>query len=219
MTIRYLGHSSFLMESNAGVRIVTDPYGDVGLKFPRIQADCVTVSHSHYDHCFVAGVLGEPKVLDKAGEFSLSDVKISSIERAHDDCGGKKRGKNLVFFFDFGDVTVCHLGDLGEPCSQELCEKIGRVDVLFLPVGGNYTIGAKEAVRYLDALNPRYAVPMHYFVKGLTVDIAPPDEFLRLCKERSFGVTEVKEFPVEKVAKGEGETARPSIIFMERSKI
>lgn len=182
MIIRYLGHSSFLLESEGGVRIVTDPFGDVGLSFPRLQADGVTVSHFHYDHCNVDAVETE-KIFSKAGEYSLGDVKISAFETCHDDCGGKKRGKNLIFRFDFSGVTVCHMGDLGEKFSKELCNKIGRTDALLIPVGGNYTIGAKEAKRYADEIRPRYILPMHYFVKGLTVDIAPPDDFLKLYTE------------------------------------
>ncbi len=179
MILRYLGHSSFLFVSDGGVRIVTDPFGDVGLSFPRVRADGVTVSHAHYDHCNTSAVEGAFKIFDRAGEFSLGDVKLCAIERAHDECGGKKRGKTLVFFLESGGIRLCHLGDLGENFSEELCSRLRPVDVLLIPVGGNYTIDAAEAKKYVDAVGARIVIPMHYFVKGLKVDIAPPDDFLR----------------------------------------
>lgn len=178
MKIQYLGHSSFLLESAGGTRVVTDPYGEIGFPFPRVKADGVTVSHAHYDHCNVAALGKRVKVFDRAGTFSLGEFSISSMERYHDDCGGRKRGKDLVFFLESEGVRVCHLGDLGEPFSPELAASFGKVDVLMIPVGGNYTIGGEEAAKYVRAISPRVAIPMHFYTPGLTVDISGPEAFL-----------------------------------------
>lgn len=183
MKIGYLGHSSFLLESSGGTRIVTDPYGDVGLVFPRVRANGVTVSHAHFDHANVGAVEGTPVVIDKAGSYRIGDVALQAEERFHDEVRGAKRGKNLVFTFEIDGMKICHLGDLGENFSQELCNKLRPVDVLLVPIGGNYTIDFVEARKFIEGIAPKIAVPMHYRVPGLNVDIALPDDFLAQFRE------------------------------------
>lgn len=179
MQITYLGHSSFLLVSGGGTSVVTDPYGDIGLRFPHVKADGVTVSHNHFDHCNISAVDGDPKVFDKAGNFSLGDIRLTSIERYHDNSCGSQRGNNLIFSFEIDGIRVCHMGDLGEQCTESVCSKLSPVDVLLIPIGGNYTIDAQEAKKYVEALKPKIVIPMHYFVEGLTVNIASPDAFLQ----------------------------------------
>lgn len=177
MKIQYLGHSAFLLETAGGTRIVTDPYGDVGFFMPHISADGVTVSHDHYDHNYVHAV-DCGVVFDREGSFTLGDVEITAVPCFHDEVRGAKRGKNLAFVFRAEGLSLCHLGDLGEPCSEELINKLRGVDILLIPVGGNYTIDAFEAKRYVDAIKPHIVIPMHFKTENLTVDIEGPERFL-----------------------------------------
>lgn len=177
MKIQYLGHSSFLLTYEGGTRIVTDPFGDVGIPMPEVHADVVTVSHSHYDHCHVAGVRA-PIVLSEEGAFNVKGVRITATKCDHDEVGGKKRGKTLSFRFEAEGISLLHLGDIGEPYSAQVLARLGRADILMLPVGGNYTIDAREAKKYVEGFRPAVCIPMHYKVKGLTVDIAGAEEFL-----------------------------------------
>ena len=71
MKIKYLGHSSFLLTESTGTSILTDPYGSIGFRLPRVKADAVTVSHSHYDHNNVRGVDGLPVILDREGQYEI----------------------------------------------------------------------------------------------------------------------------------------------------
>lgn len=182
MKIQYLGHSSFLFSFEEGTRIVTDPFGDVGIPMPCVAADAVTVSHSHYDHCNVGGVRA-PLVLCEEGEYDVGSVHVTATACYHDDVRGKKRGRTLAFRYEAEGMSILHLGDIGERCTPEVVGRLGKADVLLIPVGGNYTIDAAEAKRYLDALQPKIAIPMHYRVKGLTVDIAGVEGFLSLFPE------------------------------------
>lgn len=179
MKIQYLGHSSFLLTSKKGTKIVTDPYGEVGFSMPCIEADAVTVSHRHYDHCNV-GAVSAPLMLSEAGEYSVADISVSAVERFHDEAHGAKRGKNLIFRFLIDGLRVCHLGDLGEPCSPGTVQAIGPADVLLIPVGGNYTIDARTAKEYVGLVKPSVVIPMHYKTAGLTIDISSADGFLGL---------------------------------------
>ena len=90
----------------------------------------------------------------------------------------KKRGENIIFKFHMDGLDICHLGDLGEDCSPDLIEMILPVNVLLIPVGGNYTIDAKMAKEYVDRIMPDIVIPMHYRAKGCKLDIDKVDDFL-----------------------------------------
>lgn len=179
MKIEYLGHSSFKLTSNCGTSAVTDPFDPaIGFKMPNVSADAVTVSHNHFDHNNIKAVGGNPLIVQGASGCRLSGMEISSVKSFHDPFGGTKRGENYIFKFLIDGLNVCHLGDLGEPCSSELIKKILPVDVLLIPVGGNYTINATEAKEYVLRLKPQIVIPMHYRTDGLNVDIENIDKFI-----------------------------------------
>ena len=179
MKIEYLGHSCFKLTESTGTSIVCDPYShEVGYALPKVSADAVTISHHHFDHNSAKLVGGNPKVFDRECNADLDGVGISAIKSFHDGVRGKKRGENIIFKFRMDGVDICHLGDLGEACSPELIELILPVNVLLIPVGGNYTIDAEMAKEYVDRIMPDVVVPMHYRTKDCKIDIDKVDEFL-----------------------------------------
>lgn len=181
MKIKYLGHSSFKLTESTGTSVVTDPYApEVGYRMPQVSADAVTVSHHHFDHDYVKAVGGDPKIIDKEDSYELPGVEIHAIKSFHDGVRGKKRGENVIFKFRMDGLDICHLGDLGEACTAELIELILPVDVLLIPVGGNYTIDAETAKEYVDRLMPEIVIPMHYRQKDCKIDIEKVDEFVNL---------------------------------------
>ena len=114
MKIKWLGHASFLIISDSGLKIITDPYvtgGDLSYGQIKESADIVTVSHDHTDHNNVAAVQGSPRVVRGAAE--VKGIKFNGIPTYHDDTGGGKRGKNTIICFEIDGMRVCHLGDLG----------------------------------------------------------------------------------------------------------
>ena len=192
MKIEYLGHSCFKLTESTGTSIVCDPYSEeVGFHMPAISADAVTVSHGHYDHNAIEKVGGNPKIIDKESSIDLSGVEINSVKSSHDGNRGKKRGENIIFKFRMDGIDVCHLGDLGEDCSSDLIETVLPVNVLLIPVGGNYTLDAEMAKEYVDRIMPDIVIPMHYRTKDCKLDIDKVDEFLNLfdgeCIEETEG--------------------------------
>ena len=181
MKIEYLGHSCFLLTTSAGQTVLTDPYTGVGYELPaNITADIVTVSHGHFDHNYVAAVQNKATILTETGKQVVDGIVFEGIASDHDPARGTLRGKNTIFKMQADGITLCHLGDLGEPLNNSLVEKIGKVDILFIPVGGNYTIDAVEAKRYVDAIAPKTVIPMHYRPIDGSIDIATETAFLRL---------------------------------------
>jgi L-ascorbate metabolism protein UlaG (beta-lactamase superfamily) len=165
MKIEWLGHACFLITSDSGVKIITDPYKylGMGLKYDRIDesADVVTVSHGHGDHNAVDEVKGSPAIVDSAGKTQIAGIDITGIACYHDEAKGAQRGSNIMFCYDIDGMRVCHLGDLGHILSDKHLSDIGQVDILLVPVGGKFTIDPDTAEKVCDQLKPSIIVPMH----------------------------------------------------------
>lgn len=162
MDITYLGHSSFRLKGKT-TAVVVDPYADdIGIKFPKISADIVTISHDHSDHNKSSKVKDVKRVIAGPGEYEISGVSIIGMKTYHDEKKGEERGVNTVYVYEIDGVRLCHLGDLGHKLSDKKIGEIGDIDVLFIPVGGVYTIDSKKASELARDMEPRYIVPMHY---------------------------------------------------------
>lgn len=188
MKIQWLGHSCFRLIESTGNSVVTDPFkpSAVGYGMAYTSADAVTVSHPHDDHNFIEGVKGNPAVIDTVGNHDFMGISAYGVTSFHDDEEGRKHGANIIYKFSLDGVTVCHLGDIGEPCSPELIEQLFPVNVLLLPVGGNYTVDAEQAKEYVERIMPDVVLPMHYKTKHCEMDIDKLDNFLRLFDDENI---------------------------------
>jgi len=182
MKVQWLGHACFMITSDAGTKIITDPYVTGGaLSYDEIKetADIVTVSHDHGDHDNPDAVRGNPEVVRGAVTKKIKGIEFGGIPTYHDDAGGKSRGNNTVFCFEVDGLRVCHLGDLGHQLSDKQAAELGRVDILLIPVGGFFTIDAEVAGQVCNQLQPKVIIPMHYKTAKCDFPIAGVDEFLK----------------------------------------
>ena len=175
MKIKYHGHSCFSVTSD-NYTIVLDPYCGVnGFKDIDLQANEVICSHSHKDHSFVEGVS-----ITKA----FSPFDISKIESYHDDCNGQKRGLNNIIVLKAEGKTIVHLGDLGHVLNEEIINRIKHCDILMIPVGGYFTIDAKQAIEIIKSVEPKKVIPMHYRDNENGYDVLGTiDEFVNLYRK------------------------------------
>ncbi|PIV37731.1 hypothetical protein COS31_03035 [Candidatus Roizmanbacteria bacterium CG02_land_8_20_14_3_00_36_15] len=163
MEIKYLGHSSFFIKTKTA-KLVTDPFDPelVGLKFSKIEADIVTVSHQHKDHNQVKEVGGSPLIVDLPGEYEKNGMRIFGYSSYHDKQKGAERGVNTLYKIEAEGISVLHCGDLGVVLEDSFIDAIGVVDVLLIPVGGFYTIDPAEAAELVKKFEPSLVIPMHY---------------------------------------------------------
>ena len=154
MKLTWLGHSCFLIEED-GYRLITDPYTEVD-GYPPLHAEAheILCSHDHFDHNYTQAVTVLPK---RESPFS-----IRTVSSFHDDDGGALRGPNTIHILEAGGVTVAHLGDLGHQLSPEQISKIGKCDMLLIPVGGFFTVDGDGAAQVAQMLGGGTLVPMHY---------------------------------------------------------
>lgn len=201
MKIIYHGHACFeIIGEEDPKSIIFDPYGEgTGNLKLNVKADLALCTHDHFDHnnCRV----GKQHLVLFSGEKTIGSAKIRGVPLAHDPEGGKLRGKITAFVVNYGGRVIVHLGDLGHiPNDKQISDLLsyGRPDVLFIPVGGIYTIGPNEAIEVIKLLNPRIAIPMHYNHPKLN-----PQIFSKLHKLEDFLKLWVGE--IEKVGKSEWE--------------
>ncbi|MFC2050881.1 MBL fold metallo-hydrolase [Chloroflexota bacterium] len=181
MKLKWLGHSCFLITSETGLKIITDPYstgGGINYSPVNETAGVVTVSHDHRDHNNFAAVAGKPEIVTGTGTKTAKELQFKGIASHHDKSRGEERGANTIFCFTVDGIDICHLGDLGHDLSQEEIAQIGNVDVLLIPIGGLYTIDAKVASKVVDDLKPKVVAPMHYKTPKCDFPITSVEDFI-----------------------------------------
>ena len=199
MEISWYGQTCFRLNDRGFASVVIDPYpAESGLTLPRSRADIVTVSRDDPCCTNTAGVRGPFKLIDGPGEYEIGSVFITGISTFADGKRGAERGLNTVFTFDYGGVTVCHLGYLGQVPSQSQVEDLGTVDVLLVPVGGGGSLTPAKASEVISLFEPGIVVPMYYKVKGVMGNLGTLARFLK-----EMGLDKVDHEETLKVSKSD----------------
>ncbi|MFL5338601.1 MAG: MBL fold metallo-hydrolase [Gemmataceae bacterium] len=221
IVVRWFGQSYFQIVTTAGTRIVTDPHAITAYPRAVTAADLVLITHPHQDHNqidvienkerakILVGVKGDARKQEwNLVNEKFKDVTVRSVPLYHDKSQGLERGKNSAFVMEFDGLHFVHLGDLGHELTDSQIKAIGPVDVLFIPVGGTYTINGSDAKKVVEQLKPtRYIFPMHYGTKDFT-DLVGPEEFLdEQTNVKNFKTNEIQ---IDVDAKPE----RPQIVIM-----
>lgn len=182
MKITWFGHSCVKIESSNGKTIIIDPYKEeIGFKLPNLSSDIVLISHNHYDHNNYEAIKGNPFIAEESGEYNIGGFSIIGVHSWHDEVNGQKRGENIIWVISDNEFSIAHFGDFGQKeLTPEQADIIGDVDILFIPIGGIYTINGNDAVKIINKLEPKVVSPIHYKIPGLkTSEIDGAEEFLR----------------------------------------
>ena len=184
VTISFLGHASFLIESPGGVRAVTD-YN--GRNVPSDPPDIATMNHAHPTHYTdhpdprIRHVLhgwrddGKPAQIDLA----YGDMHVSNLPtNIRDWQGGTEVYGNSIFLFESAGLCIAHLSHLHHLLTEQDLVLLGHIDVLMAPVDGVYTMGQQDMAAVLDQIHPRLVLPMHYFMRDVV------ERFADLVKDR-----------------------------------
>jgi len=181
MIITWYGQACFRIQSGDKA-LVLDPFEkSVGLAPPNIQADVLFITHEHSDHNNIKAIKGDYFLINSPGEYEVKGIKAKGIMSYHDEEKGAKRGLNTLYLIEVEGIHILHCGDLGQDfLDDKQLEEIGSVDILMIPVGGFFTINAKQAVGIINQIEPKIVIPMHYKIPKLSIlELDGVDKFLK----------------------------------------
>lgn len=194
MDISWYGHSCFRITERGQITVITDPYADdIGLTPLKLKGDVVTVSHDQPGHNNVDAVKGYAYTLNGPGEYEIGGTFISGV--AMHTVADSVIQRNIGYVIRYGELTVVHLGDLMHIPDQSTIEALGEVTVALVPVGGGKSLRSSMAAEVISLIEPRYIVPMHYALPGLTIPLDPVDKFLK-----EMGVSKLQEEDILKLS-------------------
>ncbi len=169
--ITYVGHASFMIESAAGVRVLTDHNGYLPLT---AVPDIVTMNNSHDSHYtdFVDEKIKHVlRGWDPAGGVArhnlfLKDLRVRNVPTNLTDISGRMANGNSMFVFESADLCVVHISHLHHVLSKQQVGQLGRIDIAFAPIDGWMTMSHSELFRVLAQIKPKLIIPMHYGFEG-----------------------------------------------------
>lgn len=177
--------------SGGGITVACDPVPpEVGYRYGPVAADVVLISHDHFDHGYLDGIKGGPKVLTAPGEINVNGLRVTGIECFHDSNRGADRGSIIIFTWEQAGFLIGHFGDLGEMPGPEVLEKLKGLDIAMIPVGGVFTIDGQQAARLAFELQPAVVMPMHYGTPECSIHLDPVSEFIHRFSGETRRITD-----------------------------
>ncbi len=189
-TITWLGHAGFSMNID-GISVLVDPFltdnPSAAASADEIEADYILVSHGHGDH--IGDTIAIAK---RTGATVVSNAEICRWlgKQGLDNVHAQHIGGGFNHEFGYVKLTIAHHGSIlpdgsygGNPAGFLITTNRGKtayfacdtglfyemtfygeegIDVAFLPIGDNYTMGPKDALRAVKLLEPKVVIPMHY---------------------------------------------------------
>ena len=171
LRITFVGHATFLLETPQGVTLATD-YN--GRNLPRRTPDIVTMNNFHFTHFTDFPDPGIKHVLrgwDDAGGIARhhlkhEDLRVYSVPTNIRDLGRGPTNGNSIFVFDTVGLCLAHLSHLHHDLTPEEASRLGRIDILFVPIDGYVTMSHEEVIHVIEVIKPRLVIVMHWDLFG-----------------------------------------------------
>lgn len=191
--IKWFGHACFRLRAREATILMDPVPRSLGYKVDKQRVDIVTLSHDHPGHTATEIISGDYKLVHGPGEYEMNEVFITGIRTYHDNERGAERGRNTAYVFEVENMTICHLGDLGHPLSEDDIEALTAVHILIVPIGGGPVLNAEQASELVGQIEPSIVIPMQYrtpmgdhdrdeldrFLKEMAVqDVTPVDKLV-----------------------------------------
>ncbi len=175
MKFKWYGASEFLITTDNGTKILTDPFQNNEIfegpaRMPVFgnqirptytgEADIVTISHPHGDHDYIWNVQGVPRLYAAGGPQEYNGIKFTSVATLH---GNDTAYINNFIGIEADGIRIWHTGDNGQVLSDKQLERIGRVDILMTNWDDETMEMPHEMLdKVLRQLNPKIVIPMHH---------------------------------------------------------
>lgn len=201
MHITWYGLSCFKINTG-DITILISPFEkEQGLVSPRGKADIVLISNGAEKE-YEEGAAGAGFVIAGEGEYEVKGVLVNGFSFFHS--AGEKTERSTAYVFRAEGISVCHLGGVSKAEVDGLLERAGEVDILMVPVGGEHTLRAEEAVAVVAELEPRIVIPMYFKTPKCSRKLDGPEAFLKAMG--AAALEPVEKFTVKKKDLPQAET-------------
>ena len=211
MKLKYFSHSAFQITTDDSIKILIDPFLDNNptspVKSADVKADYILLSHAHGDHlgdtfkiatkdtliicvnelanyCISKGFKAHNMHIGGGFNFPFGRVKFTIAHHGSKTTEGDYAGEPAGILITVKDKTIYHTGDTGLFGDMKLIGEMNKIDYMLLPIGDNFTMGITDAVKAVELVNPKIAIPMHY--NTFPVIQADPYEFKMKVEEKGL---------------------------------
>ncbi len=209
MKLKYLSHSAFQITTSTSTVILIDPFLDGNPSSPvksnDVKADYIILTHAHGDHigdafkiakrcgslfiavnelanyCASKGFKAHNMHIGGGYNFDFGRVKFTIAHHGSMTPDGVYAGEPSGVILSVDGKNLYHTGDTGLFYDMKLIGEITPIDCMCLPIGDNFTMGITDAVKSVELVNPRLAIPMHY--NTFPVIAADPFEFKKKVEQ------------------------------------
>ena len=174
MKITWYGQACFEIVSNDQIVVYTDPYDPTktGFKPFETKADIIIKSSSNddfhdNDHLVpkkeFAEVIDALVIAERAKNTESHGIVLKAIQAMeHEHHPSGHPDQNAMYKFTIDDISVGHMGDMGNDFSDAQMEFFKGIDVLLSHAGGFPVISLEELVRIVNTVSPKVVIPMHF---------------------------------------------------------
>lgn len=211
MKLRYFSHSAFQITTDNGIKILIDPFLDDNptspVKSKDVRADYIILSHAHGDHlgdtfkiaskdtliicvnelanyCISKGFKAHNMHIGGGFNFPFGRVKFTIAHHGSKTDDGIYGGEPAGIILTVNNKIIYHTGDTGLFGDMKLIGEMNKIDYMLLPIGDNFTMGITDAVKAVQMVNPKIAIPIHY--NTFPVIQADPNEFKLKVEEKGI---------------------------------
>ena len=187
MHISWLGTSAIRIQTKPlteDVIIAIDPYKPLKGSFPRSLAPQIGLfSRGEAGSITLSG---NPFILSNPGECETKGVLVTAVQ-GHEAEASLPAGRQVFFRIDSEYMSVAHLGNAKKELTNKQLEILGDIDILIVPVGNGDVYDADQAVKAVNAIDPRIVIPMWYKSDN-DAGAKPVSEFIK-----AFGAKDIVE--------------------------
>ena len=218
MKLKYFSHSAFQVTTEKGKIILIDPFLDNNptspVKSKNVNADFIILTHAHGDHvgdafsiakrsnplficvnelanyCASKGFKAHNMHIGGAYNFEFGRLKFTIAHHGSMTPDGTYGGEPAGVLLTIDGKIIYHTGDTGLFYDMKLIGETNKIDYMLLPIGDNFTMGIDDAVKAVEFVAPKTAIPMHY--NTFPVIKADPEEFRKKAEAKGFKVKVMK---------------------------
>jgi len=187
MIIQSLGLGAIKIKNQGQIILIDPATDDIYSKKWRLKPDILLVSRVNQP---IKNIIGDPFIIQSPGEYQKNDILIYGIQTT-----SKQDQSVIPYYLEIEEMNILHLGAIKDMLTEKQINELGDIDVLFVPVGGNFVLDDEKAAKIIAEIEPEIVVPIYYQIPGLQQKLNSIDQF---CEEMGIKKRSIDKLVVKK---------------------